>query len=189
MDNESNKADYPMYYKETLKKLVKEQKILSRRMMGSNRYNIQKLVVSKIHQKIKNQRKDFLHKASRYLVNNYEVICIEDLDLEGMKKTKHFRTSITDTSFGTFTRYLEYKTKDEGKTLVKIPKYYPSTKTCSKCGKINEIELSQRTYECSCGANLDRDHNAAENIARKGLEEYYEKEYGTDSLAWSSCAH
>lgn len=189
VDNEYNKADYPMYYKESLKKLAKEQKKLSRRKRGSNRYNIQKLVVSKIHQKIKNQRKDFLHKASRYLVNNYEVICMEDLDLKEMKKTKHFRKSITDTSFGTFTRYLEYKTKDEGKTLVKIPKYYPSTKTCSKCGKINEIELSQRTYECSCGANLDRDHNAAKNIARKGLEEYYEKEQGTDFLAWSSCAH
>ena len=123
------------------------------------------------------------------LVNNYEVICIEGLDLQGMKKTKHFRKSITDTAYGIFTKYLEYKTKDEGKTIVKIPKYYPSTKTCSICGKLNEIKLSQRTYRCSCGNIMDRDHNAAINIAEIGLKEYYKNEYGTDSLAWSTCAH
>jgi putative transposase len=189
VDHLGETAEYPMYYKKSLDKLRRAQRVLSRREKGSTRYQKQKLVLGRLNQKIKNQRKDFLHKTSRYLVNNYEVICIEDLDLEEMKKTKHFRKLITDTAFGTFARYLEYKTKDEGKTLVKIPKYYPSTKTCSICGKLNEIELTQRTYKCSCGNIMDRDHNAAINIAVIGLEKYYKNEYGTDSLAWSTCAH
>ena len=109
MDSEGNKADYPNYYKKALKKLAREQRILSRRVQGSSNYLKQKEKLASLHLHIKNQRKDFLHKACRSLVNTYDLISIETLDLTEMAKTKHFRKSIYDTSFGTFTRYLEYK--------------------------------------------------------------------------------
>ena len=184
MDSEGHKADYPNYYKESLKKLMKEQRILSRRIKGSSNYLKQRDRLSSLHLHIKNQRKDFLHKASRYLVNTYDLISIETLDLTEMAKTKHFRKSIYDTSFGIFTRYLEYKTKDEGKTLIKIDKYYPSTKTCSMCGREKDILLSERTYHCICGHVMDRDLNAAINIGVQGLINYVTKAYGTDAIAW-----
>ena len=183
VDSEGNSADYPDYYKQSLNKLATEQRILSRRIKGSNRYEAQKQRLSRLHQHIKNQRKDFLHKASRYLVNTYDVISIETLDLTEMAKTKHFRTSISDTSYGTFTKYLDYKLKDEGKTLIKIDKYYPSTKTCSVCGEIHEMPLTQRTYRCACGNVMDRDLNAAINIGMQGLIKYTQQAYGTDVLS------
>ena len=181
-------GEYPMYYKNSQQKLAKAQRILSRRKKGSKRWEKQKHKVQRVYQHIKNQRKDFLHKASRYLVDNYDIICIEDLDLIDMTKTKHFRKSISDTSFGSFTRYLDYKTKDEGKTLVKIHKYYPSSKTCHICDEYNDIPLSQRTYTCDCGNKMDRDLNAAINIVTQGLLKYLNVEYGTDSIARSICA-
>ena len=183
MDSEGRKADYPNYYKKSLKKLAREQRILSKRVKGSANYLKQKEKLASLHLRIKNQRKDFLHKASRSLVNTYDLISIETLDLTEMAKTKHFRKSIYDTSFGTFTRYLEYKAKDEGKTLIKIEKYYPSTKTCSQCGREQDIKLSERTYHCICGHKMDRDLNAAINIGVQGLIQYVKNAYGTDAYS------
>lgn len=184
MDNNGDIPGYPKYYIKFLGKLQKEQRILSKKVKGSNRYNKQKLKVQKLHKKISNHRKDFLHKVSRELVNNYDMICIENLDLREMSKTKHLSKSIFDTSFYTFAKFLKYKLKDEGKTFIKIDKYYPSTKTCSICGIIQDIPLSDRTYKCSCGNKMDRDQNAAINIGIYGLLTYLTKEYGTDSIAW-----
>ena len=184
MDSEGRSADYPNYYKKALEKLAKEQKILSKRVKGSSNYLKQRDRVATLHLHIKNQRKDFLHKASRSLVNTYDLISIETLDLTEMAKTKHFRKSISDTSYGTFTRYLEYKTRDSGKTLIKIDQYYPSTKTCSVCGREKDIKLSERTYNCECGHKMDRDLNAAINIGVQGLIQYVTKAYGTDAIAW-----
>lgn len=183
MDSEGRKADYPNYYKKALEKLAKEQKILSKRVKGSANYLKQRDRLSTLHLHIRNQRKDFLHKASRYLVNTYDLISIETLDLTEMAKTKHFRKSIYDTSYGTFTRYLEYKTKELGKTLIRIDKYYPSTKTCSACGRERDIKLSERTYVCKCGHVMDRDLNAAINIGVQGLINYATKAYGTDAYS------
>jgi putative transposase len=188
VDHQGNTAEYPMYYKNSLEKLTKAQRILSRRTKGSKRWMKQKRKLQTIQQHIKNQRHDFLHKASRHLVNTYDMICIEDLELQEMTKTKHFRKSISDTSFGTFIRLLDYKTKDEGKTLIQISRYYPSSKTCSVCGNIQDIPLSERTYTCTCGHEMDRDQNAAINIATQGLLKQY-KAYGTDVFARSICAH
>ena len=184
VDNEGTTPGYPKYYKKMMDKLSKEQRILSKKLKGSNHYRRQKLKVQKLHKKISNQRKDFLHKASRELVNKYDTICIEDLDLREMSKTKHFSKSIFDTSYHMFITFLQYKTKDEGKTFIKINKYYPSTKTCSICGNIQDIPLSQRIYTCVCGNKMDRDHNAAINIATQGLLSNLQTEYGTDSVAW-----
>lgn len=184
VDNEGKTPGYPRYYKQTMDKLAKEQRILSKKIKGSNHYNKQRLKVQRIHKKISNQRKDFLHKASREIVNKYDLICIENLDLKGMSKTKHFSKSIFDTSYHIFTTFLQYKTKDEGKSFIKINKYYPSSKTCSVCGNIQDIPLSQRVYTCTCGNKMDRDHNAAINIATQGLITNLQTEYGTDSVAW-----
>lgn len=184
VDNEGVNPGYPKYYKQTMDKLANEQRILSKKIKGSNHYNKQKLKIQKLHKKISNQRKDFLHKASRELVNKYDILCIENLDLKGMSKTKHFSKSIFDTSYHTFTTFLQYKSKDEGKTFIKINKYYPSSKTCSLCGNIQDIPLSQREYKCECGNKMDRDHNAAINIATQGLISNLKTEYGTDSIAW-----
>jgi putative transposase len=184
VDNEGNNPGYPKYYHRMMIKLAKQQRILSKKIRGSNHYNKQKRKVQRVHKKISNQRKDFLHKASRELVNKYDIICIEDLDLKGMTTTKHFRKSIFDTSYYTFTKFLDYKTKDEGKSFIKIHKYYPSSKTCSLCGNIQDIPLSQRIYTCDCGNKMDRDHNAAINIATQGLITTLQTEYGTDSVAW-----
>ncbi len=184
VSNEGDEPGYPKYYKQMIDKLAKEQRILSKKVRGSNHYKKQKQKVQKIHKKIHNKRKDFLHKASRELVNKYDVICIENLDLKEMTKTKHFRKSIFDTAYHMFTTFLEYKLKDEGKTFISIPKYYPSTKTCSVCGNIQDIPLSQRVYKCDCGNEMDRDHNAAINIATQGLLTNIQTEYGTDSIAW-----
>jgi putative transposase len=184
VDNEGDTPGYPKYYKGMMNKLAKEQRILSKKVKGSNHYKKQKHKVQKINKKISNQRKDFLHKASRELVNKYDIICIEDLDLKEMAKTKHFSKSVFDTSYHAFTNFLAYKSKDEGKTFIKIHKYYPSTKTCSVCGNIQDIALSQRVYICECGNKMDRDHNAAINIATQGLLNNLQTEYGTDSVAW-----
>lgn len=184
IDHFGNKPMYPRYYQNSLEKLQKEQRILSKKVKNSNQYIKQKDKVQKLHKKISNQRKDFLHKASRELVNQYDMISIEDLDLKGMMKTKHFSKSIFDNAYHMFTRFLEYKTKDEGKTFIKINKYYPSTKTCSICGNIQDMPLSQRKYKCTCGNSMDRDQNAAINIAVQGLKMNLKTEYGTDSVAW-----
>ncbi|MGS0973080.1 MAG: RNA-guided endonuclease InsQ/TnpB family protein [Candidatus Izemoplasmataceae bacterium] len=184
VDHNGNNPNYPKYYHKMMDHLAKAQRILSKKVKGSNHYQKQKQKVQKIHKKISNQRKDFLHKVSRELVNKYDLICIEDLDLKEMTKTKHFSKSIFDTSYHMFTLFLDYKTKDEGKSLIKINRYYPSTKTCSKCGNIQDIPLSQRTYICDCGHKMDRDQNAAINIATRGLISNLQTEYGTDSIAW-----
>jgi putative transposase len=184
VDNEGKNPSYPKYYQQTLKQLAKQQRILSKKVRGSNHYKKQRMKVQKLHKKISNQRKDFLHKLSRQLVNNYDMICIEDLDLKEIAKTKHFSKSVSDTAYHMFTNFLAYKTKDEGKSFIKINKYYPSTKTCSVCGNVQDIPLSVRTYTCMCGNKMNRDHNAAINIATQGVIHNLKTEYGTDSVAW-----
>jgi putative transposase len=164
------KANYPMYYMNSLKKLAKEQKKLSHRVKGSKNYFYQKLKVAKLHEKISNQRNDFLHQESRRLVNDYDIICVESLDLTEMMKNKYFSKKISDISYNKFVNYLTYKCEDAGKILHKVDKYYASSKICSNCGtKKKTLPLSQRVFSCECGNVIDRDHNAAINIATKGM--------------------
>jgi len=170
VDTTGKKANYPMYYINTLTKLAKAQRKLSKRIKGSNNYYKQKLVVAKIHEKIRNQRDDFLHQESRRLVNMYDIISVETLDLVEMMKTKYFSTKISDISYNKFLHNLSYKCEDSGKTLHKVNKYYASSKICSVCGtKKKTLPLSTRIYSCECGNVIDRDHNAAINIATKGM--------------------
>lgn len=99
----------------------------------------------------------------------YDAVVIEDLDMKAMSRALKFGKSVADNGRGMFTSFLQYKLKDQGKQLVKIDKWFPSTKTCSSCGSVREITLSERTYHCTCGLILDRDYNAALNIKKEGI--------------------
>ena len=172
VSSEGTTADYPRYYRQSLKKLAKEQRILSRRQKGSNRYYQQKKKIAKIHEKIANQRKDFLHKQSREIANLYDVICVEDLNMQDMSQVFNFGKSVADNGWGMFNAFLSYKLADQGKQFVKIDKWYPSSKTCHVCGDIyKELQLSERTWTCpKCNTMHNRDENASVNIKNKGLE-------------------
>ncbi|MCG7333797.1 transposase [Sporosarcina sp. ACRSM] len=163
-------ANYPRYYRQALEKLAKAQQILSRRKKGSNRWEKQRLKVAKLHEKVANQRNDFLHKQSHALTQQYDAIVIEDFDMKGMSKSLNFGKSVMDAAWGRFTKFLKYKLENQGKKLIKIDKWFPSSKTCSRCRLVKKaLSLSERTFQCACGFVLDRDWNAAINIKMEGL--------------------
>lgn len=161
----------PKYYRKLEKKLAKEQRKLSKKIKGSNNYNKQKKKVQRIHEKIVNQRTDFLHKLSTDLANNYFIICTEDLNISGMKR--RFGKSISDVSWSRFLYMLSYKLDYQNKILQKIDRFYPSSQLCSIYGyKNTEVkDLSIREWACpSCNTEHDRDINAAVNILNEGLK-------------------
>lgn len=163
-------ANYPRFYRKHLEELARGQRILSKMVRGSNNYGKQKYKIAKLHEKIANMRKDFLHKKSKQIANAYDMVAIENLNMKGMQQGLNFGKSVSDNAWGMFVNYLGYKLLDRGKKLIKIDKWYPSSKTCSKCGNVKEeLELSEREYKCDCGNILDRDINAAINIKSEGL--------------------
>jgi len=161
----------PKYLRQSEQKLKKIQRIFSNRVKGSNRRFKQQKVVYKIHQKIRNQRLDFLHKLSTKLINENQVICLEDLQVKNMVKNHCLAKSISDVSWSKFVELLKYKANWYGRELVKIDKFFPSSKTCSNCGNIKkDLTLKDREYQCnSCGITLDRDYNSSLNILEEGL--------------------
>lgn len=161
------------YTKKYAKKLKSAQQHLSRKKKGSNRYEKQRLKVAKIYKKITNSRNDNLHKVSIDLVKKYDVICVEDLNVKLMMKNKSFSKYISDASWGLFVQMLTYKAKWNEKDLVKIDRFFPSSKTCNNCNHINQsLKLDQREWTCSnCNSVLDRDLNAAKNILKEGLKQ------------------
>ncbi len=168
--SDGTRANYPRYYIQALEKLAKEQRKLSKCEKMSNNRNKQRIKVAKLYEKVKNQRQDFLHKLSRQITNECDVVCIEDLNMKAMSQCLHFGKSVSDNSYGKFTEYLKYKLEEEGKKLIKVDKWYPSSKTCSKCGRIKtELSLSDRIFACECGYTEDRDINASINIRNEGL--------------------
>ena len=126
--------------------------------------------VSRIHAKIADARTDALHKVTTMLADENQVLCMEDLNAKGMMKNHHLAKAVTDASFGEFARLLEYKCAERGRSLVKIGRFYPSSKTCSACGhRLDALPLSVRSWDCpSCGVHHDRDVNAARNILAEG---------------------
>lgn len=157
-------------YAKNQSRLVKLQKYHSRSKKGSNRREKSRKKIAKLYQKISNQKSFFLHNYTSYLVQNYDNIFIEDLDTEGLKTKKILSKEISDASWGEFFRILSYKCEWYGKNLVKIDRFYPSSKTCCKCGTIKQdLTLKDRTYECSnCKQTIDRDLNASLNILKQG---------------------
>ena len=160
------------YTKRYERKLAKAQRYLSRKKKGSRGFENQKLKVARLHEKIANSRADYLHKCSISLVRRYDTICIEDLNVKGMEKNHRLAKSITDASWGIFVSMLTYKAEWNGKKVVKIDRYFPSSQTCNVCGYVNKHtkDLSVREWECPvCHTHHDRDVNAAINILRFGL--------------------
>jgi putative transposase len=168
------KVPNPKTLKQYEHKLTKAQQKVSKRTKGGKNREKAKLVVAKIHEKISNVRKDFLHKLSHKLTHENQVnsIVIEDLNVSGMVKNHKLAKSIVDCSWSEFVRQLEYKSLWYGKNLIKIGRFEPSSKLCSNCGTINqELTLKDRTWTCkSCGTIHDRDINASINIRNIGLE-------------------
>ncbi|KKN52890.1 hypothetical protein LCGC14_0607960 [marine sediment metagenome] len=161
---------HPRWYRSVERRLARAQRKLNRRTFGSAGYERQRIRVAKIHGRITNQRRDYLHKESRRLVDQFDVIVVEDIHLAGMArrgKRRRFGKSVHDMSFGMFRTFLQYKAEWTGKLLVKADRFYPSTQLCSSCGERNiELrgDLSIRQWCCSCGAQHDRDVNAAKNL-------------------------
>ena len=139
---------------------------------GSKNREKQRIRIARLHEKISNQRKDFLHKESRQITNAWDCVCIEDLDLKEMSGKEHHGKSVSDTGWGMFTTFLGYKLQEAGKRLIRVDRYYPSSQLCSACGRQNQEikDVSVRTWICpGCRANHDRDWNAAKNIRKEGI--------------------
>ena len=130
----------------------------------------QKKKIARLHAHIARQRKDYLHKESRKITNFYDLVCIESLNMKEMSQDSRFGKSVHDNGWGMFTDVLSYKLERAGKKMVRIDKWYPSSKICSCCGKLKkELKLEDRMYSCTCGNQMNRDENAAINICREGL--------------------
>ena len=155
----------PKAYRRRERKLKRLQRNLSRKKKGSCNRNKARQKVSKIHVRIANIRSDVLHKITTRLTKTKSVIVIEDLNNRGMMRNHKLAKSLADASFGEFRRQLQYKSRWYGSKLVVTDRWFPSTKMCSVCGNVKEITLSERVYTCEvCGAELDRDLNAARNL-------------------------
>ena len=181
--SDGSKVANPKFLAKLQDKLARAQKVLAKRrevakaeqrkLSESRNYQKQKLKVAKVYEKITNTRKDFLHKLSFNLIKNHDVIAIEDLNVKGMVKNRKLAKAISDSSWSAFTTMLAYKAEWYGKQLVKIDRWYPSSKTCSGCGHLltkAQLPLSVRTWNCpSCLQTNDRDINASINILNQGL--------------------
>ncbi len=150
--------------------LTKHQQHLSRKNKGSIRYKKQRIKVAKIHEKISNSRMDLIHKTTLNLVKEFDTIYLEDLNVKGMMKNHKLSKAISDVSWGKFIETLTYKAEWNEKEVIHIDRFFPSSKTCHKCGYINHnLTLNDRNWECcECCEVLDRDVNAAINILNEG---------------------
>ena len=162
----------PKYYRKTENKIKKTQRILDKCEKFSKNYKKVQLKLAKLHEHIKNQRKDFQHKWSRKIVNENQVIVSEDLNVKSMLKNHKLAKSIQDASFSSFCNMITYKANEQHRQYVKIGTFYPSSKLCHCCGfKYKGLKLEERFWTCpQCGTYLDRDENAAINILKEGLK-------------------
>lgn len=170
VDSEGGKIDNPQYFRQSEGLLRRRQRALFRRTKGSNGRRTAKVLVARAHDKVRNQRRDFLHKAANHYIKNYGTLVFEDLNIRGMVRNHNLAKSISDSCWGTFYGLCAYKAEEAGRRIIRIPRFEPSSKTCSECGAINqELKLSDRQWVCkSCGTLHDRDYNAAKNISRVG---------------------
>lgn len=152
------------------RRLKKAQKVLSRKVKGSRRRAKARAKVARLHARVANQRGDAIHKTTSWLAGTYSEISVEDLNAAGMAKNHHLAKAVSDAAFGEFRRQLEYKTARTGAALHVVDRWYPSSKTCSKCGTVKaKLSLNERVFHCdACGLSIDRDLNAAVNILVAG---------------------
>lgn len=165
--SDGTQIDSPKPLRANLHRLQRRSRQHSRKQKGSSNRRKSALHVARLHRRIKNQRKDFLHKLSTSLARTKQAIVVEDLNVAGLSKNRRLSRSIMDAGWSEFRRMLEYKTVWYGSKLVVADRFYPSSKTCSACGaKKDSLTLSDRVFQCdACGAEIDRDLNAARNLA------------------------
>ena len=171
VDSNGDCADMPHFYREAEKRLAKAQRRLSRKQKGSKNREKQKRRVAKLSRHTANQRKDYLHKKSSEITNQYDLVSVEDLNMRGMAQSLRLGKSTLDNGYGMFCSMLEYKQRRKGHHFIRVNKFFPSTQLC-QCGYKNPEtkHLSMRTITCPvCGRTYDRDHNAAINIDKEGL--------------------
>jgi len=160
----------PKHYHKVEKKLKYNQRQLSKKVKGGTSRNKQRIKVAFLHERVANSRLDFLHKLSKKLIDENQVICVEDLNVKGMMSNHKLAKAIGTTGWGGFLRQLTYKANWYGRTIIKIDRFFPSSKTCHSCGFINqELSLKDREWKCACGKHIDRDLNASLNILKQGL--------------------
>ena len=164
--SDGTKIQAPKPLKSKLKKLQRLSKALNRKQKGSANRAKAKIKLSRLHLKIANIRKDFLHKLTTNLIKTYDVICLENLNVQGMVKNRKLARSINDLGFYELKRQLVYKANQWGKQVKELNRFYPSSKTCSNCSyKLESLSLSTRYWTCpNCNTNHDRDINASINI-------------------------
>jgi putative transposase len=160
------------HLRESEVKLAKAQRELSRKTIGSNNWDRARIKVARLQERVVNRRIDSLQKLTTEIVRNYDIICIEDLNIRGMVRNHRLAKSISDASWGELARQLGYKCEWHGKTLIKVDRFFASSQICGECGAKNEAvkNLSVREWGCMCcGAKHNRDRNAAKNILNEGL--------------------
>jgi putative transposase len=195
--SDNTKIENPRTLKKHLKKLKREQRILSKRKFvekeihgktiktSSNNRTKQRIKVQKIHRKVRNIRTDFLHKTTHHLITKYDGFSLETLDIKKLMEegNKNLNRSISDVSWYDFCSILEYKSNWNAKHFVKVGQYFSSTKKCSQCGNLIFMELKERTYNChKCGNCMDRDYNASLNILNEGLRILKENTLATKEM-------
>ena len=172
VDSDGNTFDHPHYLGKTHARIKVAQRNLSRKTKGSNNRGKARAKLAKLFYKVNNQRNDFLHKVSRYYVNEYGTICVEDLDVKGLKEkgyNKGMHRNIHDAAWARFIMIIDYKAESAGRKLIKV-EARGTTQRCSRCGTDVPKELKDRVHDCPhCGLKVDRDYNAAMNILIAGL--------------------
>ena len=170
VDSNGETANPPHAYRKSEEKLARLQKELSRMQKDSNNYKKKKAEIDKLHTKIKNQRRDYIEKESTYLARRYDVCVVEDIDLRAMAGSLTLGKNLCDNGFGMFRDRLMQKLVEKGSILVKVDRFFPSTKTCSHCGYVNkDVTLGVQEWDCPvCGTHHLRDDNAAINIREEG---------------------
>jgi len=169
--NKTSKYSNLRHLAKNQKNLKRKQQKLAKKQVGSNRRNKAKKLVARVYERISNVRQDFLHKLSRKIVNNNQVVVVENLNIKGMVRNHKLAKAISDCSWSKFVNFLDYKSTQSGKLLVKIDRFFPSSKTCSHCHyKFEKLSLDIRHWTCpGCGTRHDRDENAAINIRAEGI--------------------
>ena len=173
IDSNGHKYKNHKYLTKSQNKLAREQRKLSKMVKGSNNHNKQRIKIARLHKKIQNQRNDYLHKLSKSIIDENQIICIESLLVKNMISDSKLARNITDSSWSRLVSILTYKANWYNRKVIKIPATYPSSQLCSKCGYKNSItkDLAIRKWTCpKCGSIHDRDINAARNILSKGIE-------------------
>ncbi|MGH1395294.1 MAG: RNA-guided endonuclease InsQ/TnpB family protein [Trichormus sp.] len=166
-----HKYSNPKYLSKYEKKLAVKQRIAARKNKGSNRRRKANKIVARVYEQVSNVRQDYLHKLSRKIVDNNQVVVVENLNVKGMVLNHKLAKAISDISWGTFVNFLSYKCEKYGKVLLEIDRWFPSSKLCSNCHyQVGELPLDVRVWTCpSCGTHHDRDGNAAINIRAEGI--------------------